>query len=463
MMSLRHISSYGYNCRRHFSLSGKGGILRPATARMGWSKEVISELLPFTSELITNKGRPFENIAVGYCNPMPPKLLDNGQKAKRIDDSWLEIIFPFSDHKTLRESMSRNDGKTIRYGKLFEILDAVAADVSYRHCDGIKQDGNHNRLHDESTHVDLVVVTAAVDGVRASTNIDITNDLKLQGYLTYVGSSSMEITIDMITVNKEDGVESKIGETQFIMVARDPSTGKASPIYQLILDNESSKQRFELGKERANIRKAKAQSSLSLTPPKMDEVDLIHSLYLESKQYKLQKDELITQTLSRSAAGEPGLKLPSNLTKFKWMKNTIFKSTLLMHVQDRNIHGKIFGGYLMKEAFELAWVAAVCFTGHKSPIFTSVDDIQFVKPVNIGSCMEFVATVIYSEKNKIVIMVKAYDVDVSLGNRSKTNMLTYVFTAPEGVNTATVMPKEYEEYVLFLEGRRSLHRLMAIK
>ena len=450
----------GYRQVRLLSLSGQGGILRPATARMGWSKEVISDLLPFTSELITNKGRPFENIAVGYCNPLPPKLLENGRKAKRIDDSWLEIIFPFSDHKTLRESMSRNDGKTIRYGKLFEILDAVAADVSYRHCDGIKQNSNH--LHDPSTHVDLVVVTAAVDGVRASANIDITNDLKLQGYLTYVGSSSMEITIDMITVNKDDGVESKIGETQFIMVARDPNTGKATPIYQLILDNDVSKQKFESGRERANVRKAKAQTSLSLTPPKTDEVDLIHKLYLESKQYKLQKDELISQTLSRSGTGmDQGIKVQPTFTKFKWMKNTVFKSTLLMHVQDRNIHGKIFGGYIMKEAFELAWVAAVCFTGHKSPIFTSVDDIQFVKPVNIGSCMEFVATVIYSENNKIVIMVKAYDVDVTLGTRSKTNMLTYVFSAPDGVNTATVMPKEYEEYVLFLEGRRSLHRLMS--
>lgn len=27
--------------------------------------------------------------------------------------------------------------------------------------------------------------------------------------------------------------------------------------------------------------------------------------------------------------------------------------------QNRNVHGKIFGGYLMKKAFELAWVTAV--------------------------------------------------------------------------------------------------------
>jgi hypothetical protein len=38
------------------------------------------------------------------------------------------------------------------------------------------------------------------------------------------------------------------------------------------------------------------------------------------------------------------------------MKKTRFVNTLYMHPQERNIHGKIFGGYLMKEAFELAWI-----------------------------------------------------------------------------------------------------------
>ena len=32
----------------------------------------------------------------------------------------------------------------------------------------------------------------------------------------------------------------------------------------------------------------------------------------------------------------------------------------MINRKERNIHGKIFGGYLMKEAFELAWIGAVC-------------------------------------------------------------------------------------------------------
>ena len=42
----------------------------------------------------------------------------------------------------------------------------------------------------------------------------------------------------------------------------------------------------------------------------------------------------------------------------------------LLTVKERNIHGKIFGGYLMKEAFELAWIGAVRReTAYASPHF----------------------------------------------------------------------------------------------
>ena len=114
-------------------------IHRPAGVRMGWSRNVIAELLPFTSELISVRGRPLENIAVAYCvtHPVmdiPDPEVGKIQTQRRVEDSWLEMILPFSDQSLLRESMVRSDGKTIRFGKLFEILDALAADVAYRHC-----------------------------------------------------------------------------------------------------------------------------------------------------------------------------------------------------------------------------------------------------------------------------------------------------------------------------------------
>ena len=47
-------------------------------------------------------------------------------------------------------------------------------------------------LNEESK---LTIVTASVDGMKTSASVSASNDLKLQGYLTYVGKSSMEVSI----------------------------------------------------------------------------------------------------------------------------------------------------------------------------------------------------------------------------------------------------------------------------
>jgi len=79
----------------------------------------------------------------------------------------------------MRDSMMRDDRKTLRYGRLFELLDALAGDVAYRHCGGRKGP--------------LTIVTASVDSMKNFASLSIENDVKMQGYLTYVGSSSMEV------------------------------------------------------------------------------------------------------------------------------------------------------------------------------------------------------------------------------------------------------------------------------
>jgi hypothetical protein len=200
--------------------------VRPKGVRMGWGHEVLQEFIPFTAELIHTKRRAFEHIAVGYV-PVPvaqrvvleedeerhtnskhhtkhphhqhhapahahQQHASNTQghsqasttnthllKPRDMSHSWLEITIPFYDHSDLRDTFASASGTTVRYGLLFEILDALAADIAYRHCGGLSSS--------------YTIVTAAVDGVQASANIDISNDLKLQGYISYVGSSSMEV------------------------------------------------------------------------------------------------------------------------------------------------------------------------------------------------------------------------------------------------------------------------------
>eukprot|EP01035_Chromulina_nebulosa_P018237 gene18237-23909_t len=186
--------------------------------------------------------------------------------------------------------------------------------------------------------------------------------MKLQGYLTYVGSSSMEVTIDILSADKMDK-ESLVAQTQFIMVARNPQTGMAAKVPEIIFDSPESIEEFRKGKERALSRKERAASSLSLIPPSNDEIQFMHNLYLDAKDMKIQKNFIIKQS-SNSVASE--VSKDNNLKKpidnFKWMKLTEFRSTIFMHYQDRNVHGKIFGGYILKSAFDLAWTTATKFS-----------------------------------------------------------------------------------------------------
>jgi hypothetical protein len=101
----------------------------------------------------------------------------------------------------------------------------------------------------------------------------------------------------MISVNL-DGTETIVGDTQFIMVARDPISGKSSKVHSLYLEDDIAKEKFEKGKKRLALRLSKNLTSLSKTPPSLEEVDIIHKLYLASKEVKMQKEAIINSYLA---------------------------------------------------------------------------------------------------------------------------------------------------------------------
>lgn len=135
-----------------------------------------------------------------------------------------------------------------------------------------------------------------------------------------------------------------------------------------------ARQRFQQGKERVSVRKERALSSLALTPPRPEEISLIHSLYLESLNLKAQKDLIMQNQLdqlvaslqhsaaatsmagdnnnhnnrndenasvsaisscSQQSSSSSSLSADPNLfkNKFKWMRNTIFKNVEIMFPQ----------------------------------------------------------------------------------------------------------------------------------
>ncbi|PKU46889.1 acyl-coenzyme a thioesterase mitochondrial isoform x3 [Limosa lapponica baueri] len=76
-------------------------------------------------------------------------------------------------------------------------------------------------------------------------------------------------------------------------------------------------------------------------------------------------------------------KLPPNSV---WMEDAKLKGLQICHPQERNIFNRIFGGFLMRKAFELGWATA-CSYGGSRPFIVSVDDIMFQRPVEVGSLL----------------------------------------------------------------------------
>jgi hypothetical protein len=166
MWSTKHLSralSRHVSCR---SMTYSKQLLHnPRLVKFGWSREVFQSCMPFTAELISARGRSFESLGVGYCPAKPAVSTSDHPIGKcRVDDSWLELVLPFADQPKLRESMMMDNGKTVRYGKLFELLDALAADVAYRHCGGKESK--------------LTIVTASVESKCMQLTANAAQDLR---------------------------------------------------------------------------------------------------------------------------------------------------------------------------------------------------------------------------------------------------------------------------------------------
>ena len=68
---------------------------------------------------------------------------------------------------------------------------------------------------------------------------------------------------------------------------------------------------------------------------------------------------------------------------------TEHEKLILMHVQDKNRHGKVFGGFVMREATELAWMTALLNGDGSFPQYVHIDDVAFVRPIPVGSITKF--------------------------------------------------------------------------
>ena len=343
------------------------------------------------------------------------------QEAKRkMKDSYCELELPFLADKCLLEDYSAFYGG-IRLGKLLEDLDILAACIAYSHC------GNGGMQRD------LAIVTASVDKIDLLMPTLAVGNYKCSGHVTFVGTSSMEVSI--VVVNESVSADSAVAIARFTMVARN-AQGKAAKVAPLVLETADENLLFETGKLNKDRKMAEKSPEFAKEfAPSMNENELLHQLFNGKES-------------AQAAHAEP----------VKGIEETKVCSTKLCHLQERNIHNFIFGGFLMKEAYDLAYVAACKFLffskdDKKTTLETvSLDEISFKVPIPIGTILEFCSKVVYSQECEFCVHTTAKACCPWKREEILTNEFIFTFRSNQPV--PKVMPNNYSDALLFLQQRR---------
>ena len=82
------------------------------------------------------------------------------------------------------------------------------------------------------------------------------------------------------------------------------------------------------------------------------------------------------------------------------------KNIQICQPENRNLYNKVFGGFIMRQALELAWANTYMFS-HGRPFCLRMEDIWFRAPVEIGSLLYFDSHITYTEDNYVQARVSA--------------------------------------------------------
>ncbi|AES80467.1 acyl-CoA thioesterase, putative [Medicago truncatula] len=363
---------------------------------------------PVTTALWEARGKIFERLLDPPRDAPPQSEL----VTRTPSQSRTSILYNFSSDFVLREQY-RDPWNDVRIGKLLEDLDALAGTISVK-----------------------IVLKKPI-----SVNIDLT----IVGSVIWVGRSSIEIQLE-VTQSKQEGSDSDsvVLTANFIFVARDSKTGKAAPVNRLSPETAREKLLFEQAEARNNLKKRKRGG--------------------EKKDHENEEEKKLKDLLAegRIFCDMPALADRDSIL----LRDTSLENSLICHPQQRNIHGRIFGGFLMNRAFELAFSTAYAFAG-LVPYFLEVDHVDFLRPVDVGDFLRLKSCVLYTELHDpdqplINVEVVAHVTRPELRSSEVSNTFHFTFTVrPEakamknGFKLRNVVPATEEE------ARRILERIDA--
>lgn len=288
-------------------------------------------------------------------------------KGKAPSESKVEISYPFATDPLLWESY-RNPWGKIRFGKMLEDLDALAGNIAFFHVDSDEAESDGQNLHP-------IIVTASVDKISLRERPNAGSNQRLCGQVTWTGTSSMEIRMKCI----EEGTDHEWLDAYVTFVTLDPITKKPVQIPPVLPTTPEEQSNFDAGAARAAAKKRRRKMQ-------------------HHNPFGSDNDEITEMAKSLLVEAGPLLNMPSLADPHSiLMKNTKMQNAAIAQPQAQNLHNRIFGGFLMRRAFELAFSNAYIFCGSR-PIFIEVDEVSFANPVDVGDLLVFNSCVLYTEE-----------------------------------------------------------------
>ena len=188
----------------------------------------------------------------------------------------------------------------------------------------------------------------------------------------------MEIRMQICTKGCDESIDWL--EAYFTFVVLDPDTKKPIKIAPLLPQTSEERAQFELGALKARNKKMVRRGRIVVGKQLTEEAIKIDKLAAELL-------EQASTSLRMPSLADPNVIL---------MGATEMQNAMVAQPQVRNLHDRIFGGFLMRRAYELAFAACYLFGGDK-PRFLEVDDISFDAPVNVGELLVFKSRCLYTQ------------------------------------------------------------------
>jgi acyl-CoA hydrolase len=336
-----------------------------------------------------------------------------------LDTSYTYILPLGSDDELRRryQVVKADIAGNFRFGLLLEVLDNIAGETSLAYV---------RRFHPEGE-----VVTAAIDNIKVRGPAEVTRDLICKARIDYVGRSSMEvgIRIEQTTGPGETAV-THVASCHFTMVARSRAGEGAESLELPPLEYRDDHEKRRAANALARRELYRMQQSYAQNPPTAEEYGMITRLH--------------------HAQDEPGFSglRAGRLVTESWER---------MYPELEKVPQSIFGGHLIRRAYELAAICAELVAPGRA-VIVAVNRINFFHRVLIDDKLHITCRVIHTGKTSISIEADIERVSRDRNSKALSNTCLFTFVSvdhgmrPQQV--PTIYPTTYREDELYLAAYR---------